>query len=120
MRRWIMVLCALAERAFQVFDEHPEFEAVTRNLSICTFRYVPRELRGDEAALDTLNRAILAAIEAGGKTFLSQAVVDGRFLLRMCVVNFRTAVEDIEALPAIVAEAGARVSAGWSAASLAG
>ena len=36
---------SLAEHAFRLFNEHPDFEAVTRNLSICTFRYVPRALR---------------------------------------------------------------------------
>jgi glutamate/tyrosine decarboxylase-like PLP-dependent enzyme len=102
---------ALAERAFQVFDGHPDFEAVTRNLSICAFRYAPRELRGNEPALDELNRALLAAIETGGEAFLSQAVVNGRFLLRMCIVNFRTSLDDVESLPARIAEVGERMCA---------
>jgi glutamate/tyrosine decarboxylase-like PLP-dependent enzyme len=102
---------ALAERAFQAFDDHPDFEAVTRNLSICTFRYAPLELRGDEAALDELNRSLLAAIETGGDAFLSQAMVNGRFLLRMCIVNFRTTVEDVESLPALIAAAAERIGA---------
>jgi glutamate/tyrosine decarboxylase-like PLP-dependent enzyme len=104
---------ALAQRAFEAFDAHPDFEAVTRNLSICTFRYAPRELRGDEAALDELNRKLLAEIETGGEAFLSQAVVGGRFLLRMCIVNFRTIVEDVESLPALIARVGERMR--WGA-----
>jgi glutamate/tyrosine decarboxylase-like PLP-dependent enzyme len=105
---------SLAERAFQVFREHPDFEAVTRNLSICTFRYVPRELRArvgseeTEALLDRLNRSLLAQIEAGGEAFLSNAVVDGKFLLRICIVNFRTSLEDVESLPDRIAGLGAR------------
>jgi glutamate/tyrosine decarboxylase-like PLP-dependent enzyme len=97
---------ALADRAFEVFDDHPDFEAVTRNLSICTFRYVPGELRGNEPALDELNRALLAAIETGGEVFLSQAMVGGRFLLRMCIVNFRTSIDDVELLPERIAAIG--------------
>jgi aromatic-L-amino-acid/L-tryptophan decarboxylase len=105
---------ALAEEAFELFDAHPEFEAVTRNLSICTFRYVPDVLRdgvgsGDtEALLNLLNQNLLGAIENDGRAFLSNAVVDGKYLLRMCIVNFRTSLEDIETLPGLIAELGAR------------
>lgn len=103
---------ALARHAFEVFREDPDFEAVTQNLSICTFRFVPRALRGSvgteetEAVLNRLNQELLTRVEAGGEAFLSKAVVEGKFLLRMCIVNFRTSVEDIEALPGILGEAG--------------
>ena len=105
---------ALAQCAFELFGEHPDFEAVTRNLSICTFRYVPRALRASvgteatEVVLNQLNQTLLGAIETGGHAFLSNAVVGGRFLLRLCIVNFRTSLKDIESLPAWFAEAGAR------------
>jgi glutamate/tyrosine decarboxylase-like PLP-dependent enzyme len=98
---------ALAGHAFQLFDAHPDFEAVTHNLSICTFRYVPAELRGSEAQLNRLNQALLGEIEQSGDAFLSNAVVDGRYLLRMCIVNFRTSLADVESLPALIAELGA-------------
>ena len=35
-------------------------------------------------------------------------MVDGKYLLRMCIVNFRTSLEDIEALPGLIAEIGKR------------
>ena len=35
--------------------------------------------------------------------------VDGRYLLRMCIVNFRTTLTDVESLPALIAELGAGV-----------
>jgi hypothetical protein len=50
-------------------------------------------------------------VETGGEAFLSNAIVDGKYLLRMCIVNFRTSVEDIEALPRHIAEVGARLFA---------
>ena len=105
---------ALAEHAFRLFSDHPDFEAVTQNLSICTFRYVPRVLRSSvgleqtETVLNELNRTLLARIESSGRAFLSNAVVNGKYLLRMCIVNFRTTVDDIEALPGLLAEAGAQ------------
>jgi aromatic-L-amino-acid/L-tryptophan decarboxylase len=101
----------LARRLFQLLDDHPEFIALTQHLSITTFRYVPSNLReklGDpqvEASLDDLNRELLAYLEQSGKLFLSNAVINGRFALRACIVNFRTSDEDIEALPQIVATA---------------
>ncbi len=100
---------ALAGHAFQLFDAHPDFEAVTHNLSICTFRYVPDELRGSELELNRLNKALLGEIERSGDAFLSNAVVEGRYLLRMCIVNFRTSLADVESLPALIAELGADV-----------
>jgi aromatic-L-amino-acid/L-tryptophan decarboxylase len=98
---------ALAGHAFQLFDAHPDFEAVSHNLSICTFRYVPAGLRGSELELNRLNQMLLGDIERSGDAFLSNAVVDGRYLLRMCIVNFRTTLADVESLPALIADLGA-------------
>jgi len=97
---------ALARHAYDCFAAHAEFEVFTCNLSICTFRYVPAHLRGKEEELNRVNQALLDAIENSGQAFLSNAVVDGRYLLRMCIVNFRTTLQDIEALPALIAELG--------------
>ena len=108
---------ALAEHAFRLFTAHPEFEAVTCNLSICTFRYVPASLQAlpasgeTEALINRLNQSLLGEIESSGTAFLSNAVVDGKYLLRMCIVNFRTSLEDIEELPGLIAEIGARTFA---------
>ena len=103
----------LAEALFARLSEHPEFETNSRNLSIAIFRYVPQDIEHNNAAaedyLDTLNRALLAELQAGGELFLSNAVVDGRYLLRACIVNFRTQQNDIEAITSIIAEAGRRL-----------
>jgi aromatic-L-amino-acid decarboxylase len=107
----------LCVRAAERLRHHPDFEVFTQNLSICTFRYVPRTLRRDigsaetESLLNRLNQALLNEIETGGKLFLSNALIDGSFLLRMCIVNFRTSLADVESLPDAVAEVGAQVFA---------
>ncbi len=94
---------------------HPEFEAVTQGLSVSTFRFVPQDLvkRTEEVErhLDRLNRAILDRIQRSGEAFVSNAVVGGRYLLRSCIVNFRTQRSDVVALPEIVARAGRAVDA---------
>jgi glutamate/tyrosine decarboxylase-like PLP-dependent enzyme len=100
----------LAEEIHREVDAHPELEAATQNLSITTFRYVPRDLDPGNAEvaeyLNDLNRQLLARINSSGELYLSNALVEERFLLRTCVVNFRTSLEDVEALPVIVARHG--------------
>jgi glutamate/tyrosine decarboxylase-like PLP-dependent enzyme len=75
-------------------QRHPELEAFTQGLSVNTFRYVPEDLKRqparDETYLDRLNEAVLERIQRSGEAFVSNAVVDGRYLLRACIVNFRT------------------------------
>jgi hypothetical protein len=82
---------------------------------------VPRDLRhaGDESGtasyLNRLNEALLERIQVSGEAFVSNAVVNGRFLLRACIVNFRTSEGDVDALPAIVVRLGREVDAGLRA-----
>ncbi len=102
-----------AETLFTKVDEHAELEARSINLSIACFRYVPRDIAADAPGaatyLNELNKALLQELQSGGRLFLSNAVVGGIYLLRACVVNFRTRDEDIEAIPGIVAALGRRL-----------
>jgi aromatic-L-amino-acid decarboxylase len=104
----------LARHLHALVQQHPDFEAMTQHLSITTFRYVPSELRGvqqtpeTEAYLHRLNQELLARVERSGEAFLSNAMVGGRFALRACIVNFRTSLADIEALPPLLARLGAQ------------
>ncbi len=52
-----------------------------------------------------------ARLEAGGEVFLSNAVLDGAYVLRGCIVNFRTSEADVRAIPEIVVREGRRL---WS------
>lgn len=91
------------------------FEVFTHSLSIVTFRYVPEEHRdrkkdpGVEDYLNKLNEALLGRLELSGELFLSNAVIEERFLLRACIVNFRTSSEDIAEIPGIIARHGRHV-----------
>jgi len=100
----------LSRRLFEEIRRHRELEPLTQSLSIATFRYVPADLnRGSaeiEAYLDKLNRELLTHMQSTGEIYLSNAVVEGKFALRTCIVNFRTSMEDIEALPSIVVRTG--------------
>ena len=56
--------------------------------------------------LNELNERFLDAVQRGGEVFVSNAVVDERYLLRACIVNFHTSRADVNALPEIVAHTG--------------
>ena len=105
----------LSEHLYRAVDSHPNLEAFTQSLSITTFRYVPSDLTvGSEKIekyLSHLNEELLTELQEGGEAFVSNAVVGETYLLRACIVNFRTSLEDIEALPDIVARIGNRVDA---------
>ena len=101
----------------EAISECDELQLVTQDLSITTFRYVPRDLRsnlGDaavESHLNALNQTLLDRLQRGGEAFVSNAVVDGSYLLRACIVNFHTEREDIDALIEIVLRLGREVDA---------
>jgi aromatic-L-amino-acid decarboxylase len=101
---------ALAEALYRAVDAHPELEAATQHLSITTFRFVPPGLAGDtaqvESYLNALNEELINRLQRGGEAFVSNAVVGGKYLLRACIVNFRTTLSDVEALPEIVVRLG--------------
>jgi aromatic-L-amino-acid/L-tryptophan decarboxylase len=97
--------CRLARLAYDLAAADPDLEAATHSLSIATFRYAPHNVPEDE--LDQLNEALLERLDRSGEAFLSNAIVDGRFFLRLCIVNFRTTEADVRALPEIVKRVGA-------------
>ncbi|KAA0252096.1 MAG: amino acid decarboxylase [Acidobacteria bacterium] len=56
--------------------------------SVVAFRWHPAGMPGEAA--DEANRRILARVNADGRTFVSHAVVRGRYTLRVAVGNLRT------------------------------
>lgn len=100
----------LARELYAAVAAHPRLEAMTQSLSIATFRYVPEGLApGSENRLEylsLLNEELLHRLKASGEVFLSNAVVHGAFALRACIVNFRTTLADVRAVPGVVARHG--------------
>jgi aromatic-L-amino-acid decarboxylase len=68
------------------FEVGPEPE-----LSVAMFRYVPKH--GDANAF---NERLIQAIHDDGRVFLSSSQVDGRFILRVAVLSFRTHIDTID------------------------
>ena len=100
----------LAAALRQRLHDAPDFQVVAAGpLSITCFRYCPGALVGNEAALETLNRRVLALVQNAGDVFLTGTELAGRFVLRACVVNFRTTEHDLDVLVDAIRGAGERL-----------
>jgi glutamate/tyrosine decarboxylase-like PLP-dependent enzyme len=62
-------------------------------LSVVTYRYVPAS--GDA---DAFNQRLVDAVQADGKVFISSTRVDGKFMLRLAVLHFRTHLSTVDYL----------------------
>ena len=57
-------------------------------------------------ALNRLNERLMAELQLGGRVFPSNAVINGRFAIRACIVNYRTEAVDVDALVEEAVEKG--------------
>src|SRR4029077_5131148 len=86
-RRMIADDIRLSQAMAEAVARHAELQLATQDLSITTFRCVPRDLRPNvgeqsvERHLDAINREVLDRVQRGGEAFVSNAVVGGRYLL---------------------------------------
>lgn len=60
-------------------------------LSVVTFRYVPKSGDADE-----FNKKLVNEIQRDGKVFLSSTILDGKFVIRLAVLSFRTHLDTID------------------------
>jgi glutamate/tyrosine decarboxylase-like PLP-dependent enzyme len=89
----------------------PNLELVASGLSVVCFRYVgadPR-VRPDDDAVGAMNRAILDRLQLSGDAFITSTELKGRFVLRACIVNYRSTQKDIDRLIDGVLEIGESV-----------
>ena len=80
------------------------------SLSVVCFRVKDRDVSGD--ALDTFNRTLLDRLQLGGEAFLTGTELGGRFVLRACIVNYRSRREDVDRMLAALRAIAAEVSQG--------
>ena len=112
-RRMIADDIELAHQLHDFIGQQELLEQGTCSLSITTFRYVPAALR-DRAMesgpvisyLNELNARIATALRRSGRALVSNAHLGERYVLRTCIVNFRTTLADVRALPGAVVEIG--------------
>lgn len=75
-------------------------------LSICCFRY--QDERFSSARIDSINERIRAALEAEGRNYLSPTRIEGRPVLRVCLVSSATRPPQLRDLIQRVVELGAQ------------
>jgi aromatic-L-amino-acid decarboxylase len=99
----------LARYLERLIDADPELELVAAGpLTAVCFRYVPEATRGDEAALDQLNQAIMGDVQVGGRAFLAGINIRGRFALRSCAMHYALDEGHVQAIVDAVRDAGHR------------
>ena len=65
-------------------------------MSIVCFRFIPQGAEKAERELNRLNRALVEALQATQRAFLSSTRLGARVALRFCFVNWRTTAADVE------------------------
>jgi aromatic-L-amino-acid decarboxylase len=92
----------LAQRLAEMVAETPNLELVVEpQLSIVPFRRLPQQ-----GSIDEHNSAIAKQMQLDGDAYVTSAIVDNKTVLRPCFTNFRTSLDDVAELLAIVEKTG--------------
>jgi aromatic-L-amino-acid decarboxylase len=95
----------VAQHLARSIEQSRDFELLAPvPLSIVCFRY--RE--GD----DQFNKRLMVEVQRDGDSYLSNAMIDGRFALRACIVNYRTTPADADRLLETIRRVAARMGQG--------
>ncbi len=82
----------LTQGIYERLVDEPGFECLSHpQLSAFAFRYLPK--KGDS---DAFNKKLLKAIVASKKLYLSSTRLNGEFVIRICILGFRTHKPDVE------------------------
>jgi aromatic-L-amino-acid/L-tryptophan decarboxylase len=96
----------LAQYFHEEIQKVPGFEVGPEpELSVATFRYIPKH--GDANAF---NERLVKEIHQDGRVFLSSSKVDGKFILRVAVLSFRTHIGTIDLTIDILRHAAEQLS----------
>ena len=87
-------LC-LTDWMYQRFLEEPGFECLSfPDLTVIAFQYRPQH--AGPAEVDIFNRKLLEKIIRSKKLFLSSTLLESRFVIRVCILSFRTHLSEAE------------------------
>ncbi len=103
---------ALDEKLLLAKYFHQEIQKVTGfeagpepQLSVATYRYVPKS--GDA---DRFNKQLVDELQKDGRVFISSTRINGRFVLRAAILNFRTHRDTVDLTIEILADAAIRLA----------
>lgn len=87
----------LAESVEDILRKSSDWEIVSHaTLAVINFRYNPIKKRFSEKKLDILNQEISKRIIDTKKALLVTTVLQGQVVLRMCLINPRTTIDDVK------------------------
>ncbi len=87
----------LAEEVEADLRKSNKWEVVSpATLAIINFRYNPVAEKLSEKKLDAMNQKISAKMMASGKALLVTTILNGQVVLRMCLINPRTSLNDVK------------------------
>jgi glutamate/tyrosine decarboxylase-like PLP-dependent enzyme len=89
---------ALARELANRISRADDLELVASGLSVVCFRH-----RSDDAR----NKTILERVQLGGDAFITGTELNGLFVLRACIVNFRSSRDDLDRMLAAVRRSAA-------------
>jgi glutamate/tyrosine decarboxylase-like PLP-dependent enzyme len=82
----------LARYFHEQLDNTPGWEmGPYPELSVVTFRFKP-----DQGDADGFNKKLVEAIHADGKVFISTTQINGKFILRLAILHFRTHLSTVD------------------------
>lgn len=82
----------LARYFHEQLDNTPGWEmGPYPELSVVTFRFIP-----DHGDADVFNERLVEAVRADGKVFISSTQINGKFVLRLAVLHFRTHLDRVD------------------------
>ena len=96
---------SLTREMAKALDAHPDIKVMSCRLSIVTFQYRPQGLE-DEEKINQLNQTLMDRMQKEGEAFVSNAIIGEHYCMRACIVTFRTQLEDVLALPALLEKLG--------------
>ncbi len=95
----------LTEWMYKRFLNESGFECLAApDLTVIAFRYRPQ--RGE---MEDFNRKLLAYIVKSRKLFLSSTLLNGAFVIRVCILSFRTHQAEVEEAFEIISKAAKRL-----------
>ncbi len=101
----------LAQELAATVDAAPDLERLAEvQLNIVCFRYRPAGSE-DGPELDEINRRIGEEALTDGRVFFGSTNFGGRVAFRPALVNWRTRSEDVDLVPQVVRELGAKIAA---------
>jgi len=87
----------LAERTEKMLRKSKKWEIISpATLAVINFRYNPIGLNLSEKELDDLNQEISKRIVASREALLVTTILNGQVVLRMCLINPKTTIDDIK------------------------